>query len=211
MRVTLTSIDRLLSSQVSFANQSGDHMRMVRIKIVVRTVNVRGYHAGEHRLVLWPFAVVAGQSIVVRMVQYVDHTFRIGIAEVRLVRRTVVYHTLGDRVAGLVGKDTGGQARDAFAYAVLVGGSQNVVVHLTVQTKEVQIVCHVGEQTAYFGAQMNHVRWLECRKNRVRRFEIGQISVGRADELELAIVRIAGRLALYAGDRTADQTGTASD
>lgn len=185
-------------------------MRMLRIEVVVRTVDVGGHHRGEHRLVLRSILVDTLQLIVVRVVQNVDHTLRVRVAEVRRMRRAVVHHELGDRVGGLVREDAGGQAGDALLHLVLERRTEYVVVHLTVQSKEVQIVRHVAEQTAHFGAQVNHVRRLELLENGVHLLEVRQIRIARADELELIAGVFCVRL-LYAVDRTADQTGTTGD
>jgi len=79
-------------SQVALVGQTRQDVRILKIVVIVGTVNVGRDDGGK----------VASVLLVVCLVLDINHTLSVSITEVGLVRRTVVNHGFVDGIASLV-------------------------------------------------------------------------------------------------------------
>jgi len=75
----------------------------------------------------------------------VNHSFGVAVAEVGVVRRSIMDHRLVDGIGRFVREDTSGEARHHLGHARLVTRVEDVVVDQHVLPEKLQVCSHVGE------------------------------------------------------------------
>ena len=106
----------------------------------------------------------------VATVHDVDHPLGVAVAEVGVVRGSVVDHCLVNRVGRFVRKDARRQTRHHFSHSRQVAGVEDVVVDQHVLPEKVKVGAHVGEQSAdlktkSFKIEMNLFRRIAATHN----------------------------------------------
>ena len=86
-------------------------------------------------------------------------------------------HRFVDGKSGLVREDASRETRDAFLDAVLVTGTQDVVIDEHVVAEKVQLGPHVGEQASHARRQVDDVGGLVPGEDCVRRTPVPQIAL----------------------------------
>mmetsp|Transcript_8941 Transcript_8941/g.28386 ORF Transcript_8941/g.28386 Transcript_8941/m.28386 type:complete len:451 (+) Transcript_8941:113-1465(+) len=157
---------------VALVDKTRDDVAPLDREVVVLAEDVRRDDRGELAPVL----------VGVAPVQDVDHALGVGVSLIRRVRRAVVDHRLVDRVRGLVGEDAGRQARDQLLDFVDPAALHHVVVDQHVLPIELHLLRHVREQPAHHRREVNHVRRLVLREDRLRRRAVAQVPVLRRQE-----------------------------
>ena len=114
-----------------------NNVAILKVEVVMRSVNVTRYHRGE----------LASVLLRVTPIHHVDHSLGVAVPKVGVVRRAVVYHGLIDRIGRFVRKNACGETRDNFLDSSLVAGVKDVVVDEHVLAKKVQVGAHIVEQS----------------------------------------------------------------
>jgi hypothetical protein len=73
--------------------------------------------------------IIAAVLLIVALVEYINHSFRVGIARVGFVGRAVVNHGLINRIRGLVREYASGKARHKLRHFEVLATFHNVVVN----------------------------------------------------------------------------------
>jgi hypothetical protein len=90
----------------------------------------------------------------------IDHTFCIGIAKVRVVRRPIVDHGFIYGIGGLIGEDAGRKTGYDFADFKFPRAFQDIIIHEEVVTEERCRLFHVLKESTDTSSEMEHMGWL---------------------------------------------------
>ena len=111
-------------------------MAILKVKVIMRAKHIAGHNRGEFATMLLSIAAI----------HHINHPLGIAVAEIAVVRRTIMHHGLINRVGCLIWKNAGGQAGYDLLHSRLKACLENVVIDEHILSEEIKISPHIVEQ-----------------------------------------------------------------
>ena len=182
---------------VEAPDEGRQDVRVLRVIVVVRPVEVRGHGADEIAAVLFPNGLA----------EFDAGDLGDGVPLVGGFQRPGQQGVLRDGLGGVFGVDAGASQEEKLLHPVTAGAVDQIILNLKVLEQEVRRIRVIGEDAAHFRRRHEHVFRALGGVERLDVLLIGQIELS-AGPPEEVLTAPGGE---FAADRAADHSSVAGD